>query len=1757
MSVSITFIQRKSFRERVWKTLNLVVGITTLLNVSMVGTFIQPQVATAQTITEGGTSVQSTQTVSTVSQPTPATNPALGQSCGLDIGLIIDTSGSVDSTEMASMKTAMSSFAGAFTGTPTQFSLTKFSDNSSTPIPFTGNLVTVQAGINGLPASGSGSTNWDSGLQRSQASFGGRPDKANLIVIATDGSPNRYGYPVAAPEADWSLPDNWVNGLNHAITAANAIKTTGTRVVVVAIGSDPSDPSYNAGDPTWNNPKLTAISGPTIATTPAAITTATDVIKVTDFTGIGDAVAAYAKALCGGKILVQKQFDTNGDGQADVTTSDPLLNGWQFDVNGSASNPAPQTTTNTGSLQFDNVLNGSGYSVLETQKANTKLVSAICLNGNQQVGTVNLQTGIVSDLTMGTDDTISCTFVNAPAKGSLKVTKVVTGGSAKPEQFGFRLGDSGPYTYPAADQNLVIFDNLQPGSVSVNETTGALPYHQTGNTCTNVTIVAGNQATCTVTNARDTGTVTFRKVISGEVKSDVSPFIFTANGHQYHSGASDTFDTGTYGLTENSVPGYHFVSASGICSVNSDHNIVLDVTANGGICIITNARDTGSVTVNKKLDSDGNGTFETTNPENFRWILDGGAPHAMGSTVGNVLIGDHDITENSPANYHFVGWYTTGSEQFSCANPEGTTLPVTVAVNKNATASITLCNARDTGTVIVHKLLDTNNDGQIDQTDPAGWFWGVDNGQSHIAMGGSATVPTGSVSLTEEQHADYHNVSWACYIGDTKIANGTGETIHLDLTTKGITCWFTNARDVGTITVHKLVDAAGNGTFNAGDAAANLLGFDWQLDGGSDNEMGTSLLAATGSHSINENISIINGYHFVGGYINGSERQFSCANPQFTELPIPVSLTTGNVTVTLCNSHDTGSIDGYKWNDRNGNGVWDDGGLVIPGVEIETLHGLTATTDANGYYRIDNVPTGHELVLEWTQAGWVQTNTDVTGLGIDVVKGKTSRVNFGNFKLGSISGLKFNDLNGNGSQNSGELGLANWTILLERFDSYYFAHPELYGANDGYLQVDSTVTDVSGHYSFINLGPGKYRVREVQKGGWTQTSTNPSDINPLISGQNQTDVNFGNFKLGKISGFKFDTQENKLNGWSICLNGIENCVITGSGKWPTGYYEFTNITPGTYTLYEHLQSGWQAVSPVGGEYENVVIDTSGTELTKNFVNTRNTFNVDITKTSQATVEAGAQLTYTLAWSISGNIPVNNVVITDPIGSNANMSFASATCGTTTGICVMSNVAGTESWSLGTRNPGDSGTVTVTVAVTSPLVNATTLSNTGTICGTGNLIIDLDHATLAAQQVSGTEKCDHDTSTTQVHSAPIITILKTGPATVAASQNLTDTLTWSVSGNAVATNAIITDTIPANSTFVASTCGTTVGTCVMSAVAGTISWSLGSRHPGETGTVTITLKAASPIPNGTLITNTGTFDTTENTPVNNTATTIIQSAPSLTIVKSNDVIGFTNPGKQVTYTVTVTNAAGASDAAHAVILTDVLPAGFTYLIGGGSTKSFTLGEMAPGVSIVTTYVVNISDAQATGVYTNTATAKGSNTTNAIATSNVDVRVPSVLGATAVPTLVLTKTVDTNVTNPGKTVTYTVIISNAGDIDLTNVRLSDKLPKGFTFVDSDQGTKTWDIGGLKAHHQRIIDYPVKIGDAVKAGHYQNLATVLSNELDPQTAKANVEVKVPHVLGLATTGVSMRDYALFTFGFGLMSLGLYWVARLRRQANGTDLV
>ena len=269
-----------------------------------------------------------------------------------------------------------------------------------------------------------------------------------------------------------------------------------------------------------------------------------------------------------------------------------------------------------------------------------------------------------------------------------------------------------------------------------------------------------------------------------------------------------------------------------------------------------------------------------------------------------------------------------------------------------------------------------------------------------------------------------------------------------------------------------------------------------------------------------------------------------------------------------------GKIFGWKWNDLDGDGMWDEGEPGLPGWTIhfegwfwhgDVLYYLYGedVTDENGYYEFTGLPPGMYLVWEHIIGGWVPTSPPE--VEVEIIGHTEARVDFLNFEEGCIWGYKYEDYNGNGDLDDADMPLPGWTIYLYLGDSL----------------VATTTTDGDGFYMFCGLGPGVYTVLEEARLGWIATNA-PSEDVPMTSGGSIRVHDFLNFELGWIWGWKFedlnsngewDEGEPAIEGWPIYIAwGTEPEVVEYTDE--NGYFEFGGLMAGTYTVWEADLEGW-------------------------------------------------------------------------------------------------------------------------------------------------------------------------------------------------------------------------------------------------------------------------------------------------------------------------------------------------------------------------------------------------------------------------------------------------------------------------------------------------------------------------------------------------------------------------------------------------------
>jgi uncharacterized protein YegL len=156
---------------------------------------------------------------------------SLSQGCKkeLDLMLVLDRSGSINSTELQTLKDAANAFVTTLAPTTTlaHIGQTSFSTSGSLDLHLTDSEAAAHAAINALVSGGL--TNLAAGINLAVGELDNthaheRPSIDDVIIIITDGNPNQPGGQVAGRAA--------------ASASADAARAAGIEVFVVGVGSD-------------------------------------------------------------------------------------------------------------------------------------------------------------------------------------------------------------------------------------------------------------------------------------------------------------------------------------------------------------------------------------------------------------------------------------------------------------------------------------------------------------------------------------------------------------------------------------------------------------------------------------------------------------------------------------------------------------------------------------------------------------------------------------------------------------------------------------------------------------------------------------------------------------------------------------------------------------------------------------------------------------------------------------------------------------------------------------------------------------------------------------------------------------------------------------------------------------------------------------------------------------------------------------------------------------------------------------------------------------------------------------------------------------------------------------------------------------------------------------------------------------------------------------------------------------------------------
>ena len=495
--------------------------------------------------------------------------------------------------------------------------------------------------------------------------------------------------------------------------------------------------------------------------------------------------------------------------------------------------------------------------------------------------------------------------------------------------------------------------------------------------------------------------------------------------------------------------------------------------------------------------------------------------------------------------------------------------------------------------------------------------------------------------------------------------------------------------------------------------------------------------------------------------------------------------------------------------------------------------------------------------------------------------------------------------------------------------------------------------------------------------------------------------------------------------------------------------------------------------------------------------------LSLVKTGPATVGAGGAIAYTLAVSNAGPSTATSVSVADTLP--AGVSFVSAsgtgwTCGQAAGVVTC------------TRGALPTGTAPdITVNVTAPAA-AGSLTNSATVSS----------ATTDPNLANNTGQL-----TTTVTAVADLSLVKTGPATVAAGGAIAYTLAVNNGGPSTATSVSVADTLPAGVAFVsASGTGWTCGEA-----AGVVTCTRPSLATGAAPDITINVTA--PAAAGSLVNNaTVSSATTDPNLTNNTGqlTTTVTALADLSLVKTGPAT--VGAGGAVAYTLTVSNAGPST--ATSVSVSDTLPPGVSFVSASGT--GWTCGQAAGVVTctrpslatgVAPNITINVTAPAAAGSLVNTATVSSA-TTDPDLTNNTG---QLTTGVTAVADLSLVKTGPATVAASGS-IAYTLAVTNGGPSTATSVSVTDTLPAGVSFV-SASGTG-WTCGqaaGVVTCTRASLtmgaapNITINVTAPAAAGSLVNTATVSSAVTDPNLTNNTDQ--------LTTTVTAVADLSLVKTG------------------------
>ncbi len=586
-------------------------------------------------------------------------------------------------------------------------------------------------------------------------------------------------------------------------------------------------------------------------------------------------------------------------------------------------------------------------------------------------------------------------------------------------------------------------------------------------------------------------------------------------------------------------------------------------------------------------------------------------------------------------------------------------------------------------------------------------------------------------------------------------------------------------------------------------------------------------------------------------------------------------------------------------------------------------------------------------------------------------------------------------------------------------------------------RADLELTKTDGITNAVPGSPLTYTVKVTNNGPSSVTNASVTDNVPAA-----------------ITGVSWTCATSGTTGGSCAPSGAGNAIATTATLPAGGVATYTisgTLKPTTPAGNASLSNTATVAVPSGTTEAN-----PGDESATDTDNVTPRVNLGVTKTDGKTIAVpGTPISYTIKVTNAGPSTATNATVADTIAAailnptwTCAASGTGATCGAGSGV---GNIASTVTL------PANASATYIVSGVIDPTLAA------------GNLVNRVSVAAVGATDTDPTNNSDTDTDT--IVPTANLTITKTDGLTNAVpGEAVTYTIVVGNDGPSTATDAAITDTVPAAIMAPTWTCVATGSgaSCATPSGTGGVIATTATLPANTTATITVsgTLDPATASGTATLEnTATVTLPTgvTDPTPGVTSATDTDNVTPKVDLgVTKTDGLTNATPGTEITYTITVSNA-GPSTATDAAIV-DNVPTSFTDVTwtcattgagascaspsGSGNAIS-TTATLPKSTNATITVKGKLDPATASGtLLKNTATATPiANVTDTNTANNEGIDTDTV---TPLVDLSIVKTASNAKVVPGSAITYTITVSNAGPSTATAARITDTVPTPLTGV-----------------------------------------------------------------------------------------------------------